>query len=425
MRVFFFLALLLSVPPAFAYLDPASGSALLYIIISSFGAVIYFIHRMVLTAYIRVRAFFLNEPMQANTQDLVFYSEHKGYWSVFSPIIQSLVESEQQCLYLTSDKNDPGLEYSHAFFSAKYIGSVNVAAIQLNHLEAKVVVMTTPQLDVHHFRRSKNVQHYSHVVHAPVDVHTYKKFAFDYFDSVLCSNEQQINSIRALEKTRRTKIKDLRCVGLTYYDRMLEELSVASKSNEHASHETDNLHVLVAPTWKPYSIINCYGADFFKPLLDAGMKVTLRPHPQTYTSFPEIVKNIELELSSYSNFTIDREASSVAAMLASDLMIADLSGVIWDYTFLHKKPLLTVSTPVDLDGFEATELDHEAWELSAIKERFTVVQPTQFFQLDDIVRQATDEYDPERYNSKALINLGSAGAAAAQELKGILEGLAA
>ena len=52
--------------------------------------------------------------------------------------------------------------------------------------------------------------------------------------------------------------------------------------------------VLVAPTWKEYSIINRFGLKFFENLLqDDSYDVILRPHPQTYVSFPKPIAEIE------------------------------------------------------------------------------------------------------------------------------------
>ena len=55
--------------------------------------------------------------------------------------------------------------------------------------------MTTPQLDVFALKRSKSVDHYCYVIHAPNNIHADKKFAFDYFYSVLCSSHAQIENL--------------------------------------------------------------------------------------------------------------------------------------------------------------------------------------------------------------------------------------
>src|SRR5690606_26155606 len=161
----------------------------------------------------------------------------------------------------TSDKQDPGLNSGLKNVTSKYLGNINFSAAYLAQLEADFVGMTTPQLDVLTIKRSKKVKHYGHILHAPVDVFTYRKFAFDYFDSVFCSGPHQIKSIRFLEEKRNTPKKELYEVGCTYYDLMLENLSRLSEE------EKKRPTVLVAPTWKEYSLLHKYGPQFFRTLL--------------------------------------------------------------------------------------------------------------------------------------------------------------
>src|SRR5690606_6209552 len=116
------------------YLDPASGSALLYIIISVFGAVVYFFKN----AAVRIFQFFavrLRFRSDFNKKDgIVFYSEGRQYWNVFYPVLTWLSQNGYSCSYLTSDKEDPGLKAELPQVSSKYIGSMHMAPAYLNRL---------------------------------------------------------------------------------------------------------------------------------------------------------------------------------------------------------------------------------------------------------------------------------------------------
>ena len=101
--------------------------------------------------------------------ELVFYSEGGQYWNVFSPVIDALHARGVKCAYLTSDDNDKGLQYVSPHVIVKYIGGTAMSAAVLNHLDVQLVVMTSPQLGIFSLRRSQNVQHYSHLIHAPTD----------------------------------------------------------------------------------------------------------------------------------------------------------------------------------------------------------------------------------------------------------------
>ena len=82
---------------------------------------------------------------------------------------------------------------------------MNDALAFLNKLKAKLLVSTTPQLDIFSWKYTRNIRHYCYINHSPVDIHSYKKFAFDYYDSILCTSEFQITNLIELEKKRKVR----------------------------------------------------------------------------------------------------------------------------------------------------------------------------------------------------------------------------
>jgi len=397
------------------YIDPASTSALLYIIIA-IGATLAFTLK---GSFYRIINFAKGKGFKNNYDfeghDILFYSEGKQYWNVFLPVIQALEKKNVPCGYLTSDENDPGLSYKSPLVKAKYIGNLTMTSVYLNKLEAKFVGMTTPQLDVMMIRRSKKVDHYGHIVHAPIDIFSYRKFAFDYFDSVFCSGYHQIEGIRKLEEKRGTKKKLLLKSGLTYYDVMLEH----NKKNGFA--KLDKKVVLVAPTWKDYSILNRFGVRFFDNLLqDTDFDVILRPHPQSYVSYPEIIGEIEKNFESEPRFSVDRNPLGNESMKKSSVMISDLSGVIWDYAFLYSKPVLLLKTNADaMLGFEGSELDYEMWEM---RERHRLGKNFDENDIDNIGAIVTETIKNPSVNAletlrdESVYNFGKAGETVANQI---------
>lgn len=401
--------------PILLYIDPASTSALLYIIIAMAATLAFTLRGY----FYRVKNMVLGRGFVSTTNldgiDIIFYSEGKQYWQVFLPIIKSLERKGIRCAYLTSDKDDPGLNYSSEMIVGKYIGNLIMTSVFLNKLKAKFVGMTTPQLDVMMIRRSKNVQHYAHIVHAPIDIFTYRKFAFDYFDSVLCSGPHQIEGIRKLEEKRGTDKKLLLETGLTYYDSMLEEIKNLPQPEKKCP------VVLVAPTWKEYSIINRFGAEFFENLLkDSAYDVVLRPHPQTYVSFPKLIAEIEERFKDEPRFTIDNNPSGIKSMTKSDIMISDLSGVFWDYAFLFSKPVLLLKTDfASIEGFEGSELDYEMWEMrerSKLGEEFDEKDIENINIIVDRILQNPPTMEVEKLRNKWVYNFGNAGEVAANQI---------
>ncbi|MDD2279637.1 MAG: CDP-glycerol glycerophosphotransferase family protein [Bacteroidales bacterium] len=404
------------------YIDPASTSALLYIIIALVATVAFslrgYFYR--LKNLILGRGFVAGEELSGT--DIVFYSEGRQYWSVFLPIIRALEKKGVPCAYLTSDKEDPGLNYKSDFYKSKYIGNLTMTSVYLNKLKTKFVGMTTPQLDVMMIQRSKKVQHYGHIVHAPIDVFTYRKFAFDYFDSVFCSGPHQIEGIQKLEEKRGAQKKMLLETGLTYYDVMLNDLNSLPKS------EKKNPIVLVAPTWKEYSIINRFGVAFFTSLLNnTTFDVILRPHPQSFVSFPKLMDELRKYAENNPRLTIDTNPTGVDSMEKSDIMISDLSGVIWDYAFLFSKPVLLLKTEFEtIEGFEGSELNYQMWEMRERDRLGRIFDENDIERIGSIVNELLD--DPplmqlEELRDESLFNFGNAGEVAANQILQIVNGL--
>lgn len=411
-----FIFLILWASPAYAYLDPGSGSMLLYALAGLAASLMYVLRGL----YYRVTSLVTGKGPRdiesMNGVELVFYSEGGKYWNVFAPIIEALDTKGIKCAYLTSDEEDKGLEYDSPNVTVEYIGGEARSAAVLNRLTAKLVIMTTPQLGIFTLKRSKDVRHYAHVIHAPTDALIYPRYAFDHFDSVLCSGAHQMKSIRELEEKRGMPPKELFKTGLTYYDTLLKNLPDLDEKREEKT-------VLIAPTWGTNGLLTRYGSACLRPLLEAKCNVILRPHPQSYVSQPQMIRKIEDELKEYGNLTLDRSASCQQAMVTSDILISDLSGIIFDYAFLHTKPVIVVDCGVDRSGLEAEYVEGEIWEISARERLGRLINEDDFPLLPSIVNEmllSSVVPDIEKFRNESLYNFGKAGETAAHQLIGVL-----
>ncbi len=403
---------------AFAYLDPGSGSMLVYALTGMAATVAYLARGL----YYRLTATLWGRADQLTAQltgiDLVFYSEGGQYWGVFNPVIDALMARGIRCAYLTSDPRDAGLQTESSLVSAFHIGSGARAAALLNNLSADVVVMTTPQLDVFNIKRSKQVRHYSHLIHAPTDTLLYRRYAFDHYDSVMCSGPHQIDSIRALEEHREGKAKLLLETGCTYYDNYETNARPLS-----AVGSGDQPVVLIAPTWGPNGLLAAQGMELLKPILEAHYEVILRPHPQTYKSEADLMESMEELLAPYANVTIDRNPTAAASMAAASIMVSDLSGVIFDFAFLFKRPVIVIDNWVSRDGYEAEYLDRTIWEIDARERIGRVVSGERCRLLPSIISETLGHHsskDAEQFRKESVYNFGRAGEVAASQIEEIL-----
>ncbi len=419
---------LLAAAPAEAYLDPGSGSMLLYALAGLVAVVAHWAtglyHR--LSGSLAARGASSNG--RSDRFELVFYSEGGQYWDVFAPVIDALSNKGVACTYFTSDANDPGLSYEAPSLEAEFIGTDARSAAVLNRLRAKLVVMTTPQLDIFRLKRSEHVDHYCFMEHSLGDPLGYRRFAFDHFDSVLCPGPHHLVSIRAIEEARGLRRKRLYETGLTYYDAMLRDLALigAHGGGGEGGDERDqrtSATVLVAPTWGNNGLLARYGTACFEPLLEAGYRVILRPHPQAWVSEAAELARMQRDLAQYRHLTIDRAPSGLASMEASDILISDMSGINFDYAFLFAKPMLVVDGEFEMGGREAEYVDQPMWDHAAILQLAHLVADAEFADMPALVERSLSEYskaDVEDFRGRSTYNFGHAGRAAADELVGIL-----
>ena len=74
--------------PAMAYLDPGSGSMILYFLAGIFATLIYSIKSFFFNLLITFNRFFYKDKINLNVKkNIVFYSEGGQYWHVFKPVI--------------------------------------------------------------------------------------------------------------------------------------------------------------------------------------------------------------------------------------------------------------------------------------------------------------------------------------------------
>ena len=77
--------------PAYAYLDPGTGSLILYFIMGLFATVIFYFKWIIY----KIREFLIGNSSKIKIKnsdkiDILFYSEGGQYWNVFKPIIEEL-----------------------------------------------------------------------------------------------------------------------------------------------------------------------------------------------------------------------------------------------------------------------------------------------------------------------------------------------
>jgi hypothetical protein len=364
------------------YIDPGTGSMLFSILIGA-AATLYFLSRALIIKFKT-----LLSGGRINKKDdaefpFVIYNEHKRYWNVFEPVVDEFEKRNTGLLYLTSSEDDPVFSKDYRHVTARFIGEGNRAWSRLNFLNAGLVLMTTPGLDVYQLKRSKAVKHYSHILHMPSDATLYRLFGIDYFDSVLLSGDYQKADIRALEKLRGLPEKQLVTVGCTYLDVYAEEVKRLEAEEDHP------FTVLVSPSWGKSALLSRFGERLIQPLAESGWRIIIRPHPQSKVSEAPVLEKLTGLFAGYGNVVWDYETGNTGSLAKSDIMISDFSGIIFDYIFLFNRPVMYANQGFDKRPYDADDLDHELWQFSVLKEIGLELKEEDFPSIADIIKKAS------------------------------------
>lgn len=390
------------------YIDPGTGSMLFSILIGA-AATLFFVAK---AAWIKLKILLSGKKdcsgiVDASYKTYVIYNEGNQYWNVFKPVADEFEKRKIPLMYYTSSKTDPIFDQKYEFVTSEYIGEGNTAFAKLNMLSAGFVLMTTPGLQVYQLKRSKNVKHYSHVLHMPNDATTYRLFGLDYFDSVLLTGDYQKDDIRTLEKNRGINSKDLVTVGCSYLDVLSEKINSIPAEENHV------FTVLVSPSWGEVGVLKRFGERLLDPLAATGWKIIVRPHPQSKKSEADMLKRLEERYKDNANVEWDYNRDNIYSMKKADIMISDFSGIVFDYTFLCNKPVMYVNTDMDLRPYDAYDLNKQLWQFSVLEKMGIKLEEKDFANIKEVIQNASDspELAEQRKIAKetAWMNIGKAG----------------
>jgi CDP-glycerol glycerophosphotransferase (TagB/SpsB family) len=207
--------------------------------------------------------------------------------------------------------------------------------------------------------------------------------------------------------------------GCCYFDYMLEEIGRLEPRKE------ERKTVLYAPAWGVRSSVLKHGTGIIDSLVEAGLKVIFRPHPQFYVSHKELIAEIEAKIARSGSIEIDRNRTGIASMARSDAMITDLSGVLFDYACLFGKPILLANASANPDGQEGEDLPGGLWDLESslyLAQARLGDDPREAGSLALAAIGASGDYAEKarRFRDDNFYNFGKAGEAAARNIASLL-----
>lgn len=358
-------------------------------------------------------------------KDILFYAEHEGYYPNFEGLINTLTqEYDKTICYVTSDIDDPILNSNNPKIKSIYIRKL--LSLFLGFLKCKICVMTMTDLNQFHIKRSINPIHYVYIFHSLVSTHMlYLPGAFDFYDSILCTGQYMKDEIRIYEQIHQLPAKNLIEAGYYRLERIYENYQKHIKNNNNSNEDTKTT-ILIAPSWGADNIIESCGAELVELLLNNNYKVIVRPHPETKRRAPEILDNLSNKFGNDSNFVLELSVATDDSLFESDVLISDLSGIVFEYALGTERPVLFIDVPPKIRNENYKELNIEPLELAIRTKVGVVVSPDKLEDVPSVINELItnkQNYREQIQNirKEAIFNFGDSSRESANYILEILE----
>lgn len=338
--------------PVFAYLDPASSSALIF---SSWA--IIFIGLLFFTKIFQyIFSFFCLLSRRINPfkkWDIVVHCEFDAYCPTFYNFLK--LNSDLQILIVGSENSCNSFsEQSNPYLGKLAFVKINTLFFQVSVLRgiiASNVITSTTGLGCGYYGRGYGVGRYIYLAHSASDVHYFDLMAFDHFDLIFCPNINIKNNIEFLLKRRgNAHMPIIKIVSLQYLN--YSKPSLQDINDNKGSLQT----LLLAPSWGDSGLLSILDEKLLDRIAcfanSNRLKIIFRPHPQAIRS-----KDARIEyVSSYFlknslGYELDLCASPFNSLFNAKILVSDFSSIIYDYHFVIKNP-------ITLCYFDKKKFDH-------------------------------------------------------------------
>ncbi len=292
---------------------------------------------------------------KTDNKHLVFYSERSGFYKYFKGFIEYILENSRIPIhYITSDPKDQIFEMAktNPQIIPYYIGDNKLITLMMK-MDAQMVVMTMPDLENYHIKRSyvRSDVKYVYVQHGMGSVNmTQRTGCLDHFDAVFNAGPHQREEVEKTEIAYGLPKKTLVDVGYPLIDEMRAEY------NRTAHTANQKKKILIAPSWQSENIIDSCLEKILDQLKGHDYQVIVRPHPQEVRLKQEYMNHLK-EVYEPQGIEIQTDFSSNNPILEADLLITDWSGICWEYAFTTLRPILFIDTPMKVMNPEYQKID--------------------------------------------------------------------
>ena len=281
---------------------------------------------------------------------LVFYSESSGFYKYYKGIIEYIIENTNLTIhYITSDPKDQifELEKNIPSIKAYYIGENKLITLMMK-IDADVVVMTMPDLDNYHIKRSylrKDIE-YIFVNHGVGSTNlTLRRGATDHFDTIFLVGKHQREEEEQISVYYNLPERKLVDFGYPLIDNMRANYRAIEQQ------KNDKKKILIAPSWQKDNIVDTCLDELLTILKDSNYNIIVRPHPQEVRLKGEYMKQLKQKYEPL-GIEIQTDFTSNNPVMEADCLITDWSDISWEYAFTTLKPVLFINTPMKVMNAE-------------------------------------------------------------------------
>tara|TARA_Y100001980_G_C14554600_1_gene341555 strand:+ start:2647 stop:3786 length:1140 start_codon:yes stop_codon:yes gene_type:complete len=295
---------------------------------------------------------------------IAFYAEDEESFCHFEGLIDNLLKSNKiPILYITSDPNDKIFQNKSKQIKIFYFNKLLAPVIK--NLKVRALIMTMPDLNKFHIKRSKFCNEHIYIFHNIGSSFTAIRFgALFSYDTLFCVGPH--HRIETIKQENLYKLKNKKLVEYGYYklESIMKDYYVYKKNVIKSKKSKDKIKILLAPSWGKNSILNYCGEELIKSLSAANYFICIRPHPMTIKHDVDLITNLESKFYNSKNIIFEKNISNTESFYSSDIMITDWSGVSYEYAFGTERPVLFVDVPQKIVNERYCDIDLEPIDVS-------------------------------------------------------------
>ena len=266
-------------------------------------------------------------------------------------------------------------------------------------MDADMVVMTMPDLQKYHIKRSmiRDDIEYVYIDHGIGSLNLMlRKHALDYFDTIFVSNDITYREMKAQEEKYGLKARNIVKYGYCLIDNMIREYE------SQPVIENDCKTILIAPSWQEDNLLDLCIDQILRQLLGKGYHVIVRPHPQYVRHCHEKLMLLKQKYGQYEDFTLQMDFSSNSTVFNADILMTDWSGIAYEYTFTTLKPTLFIDTPMKVMNPDYQEIDVVPFDIEIRNQMGRSVSVDDLGSLNAVVQELLYGANYQKDNMRSL-----------------------